>query len=74
MQLSSSFATGPLFGIIIQRFGYRTSSIMGGLIMSVGWVLTAYQTSIWGLLVTFGIVTGLCQLEIGIQYFFNQFC
>lgn len=49
---------GPLFGIIIQRFGYRTSSIMGGLIMSVGWVLTAYQTSIWGLLVTFGIVTG----------------
>jgi len=49
---------GPVFGVIIQRFGYRRSTCFGGVICFLGWTSSCFMTDLEGLLVTFGIVLG----------------
>jgi len=49
---------GPIFGMIIQRFGYRRSTCFGGLVCFLGWTSSGFMTSLEGLFVTFGIVLG----------------
>lgn len=58
LPLAISCGLGPLFGMIIGKYGYRSSCIFGGLLMSLGWILSSFMNSIQGLLITFGLLTG----------------
>jgi len=49
---------GPIYGAIIQRYGYRKSAFFGGLIMSSGFITSSFQSDMIGLFVTYGLITG----------------
>lgn len=54
-----------LTGKQINRFKPRTILLMGSTLVSLGWVLSSFTTSIYGLTVTYGIITGA---GVGIAY------
>jgi MFS family permease len=49
---------GPLAGIIIERWGYRKTCIVGALLSSGGMALAAFSTQLWMLYLTYGLVLG----------------
>lgn len=54
-----------LTGKQINRFKPRTILLMGSTLVSLGWVLSSFTTSIYGLTVTYGVITGA---GVGIAY------
>ncbi|XP_015266258.1 PREDICTED: monocarboxylate transporter 6 [Gekko japonicus] len=52
-------AGGPLCSILVERFGCRTTVMLGGLLSGVGMVASAFSQSIGQLYVTAGFITGL---------------
>ncbi|XP_060109109.1 monocarboxylate transporter 6 [Heteronotia binoei] len=52
-------AGGPLCSILVERFGCRTTVMLGGLLSGVGMVAGSFSQSISQLYVTAGFITGL---------------
>ncbi|XP_053231815.1 monocarboxylate transporter 6 [Podarcis raffonei] len=52
-------AGGPLCSILVERFGCRTTVMLGGLLSGVGMVASAFSKSISHLYITAGFITGL---------------
>jgi MFS family permease len=49
-------ATAPLIGILVDRLGPRLLVLLGGLILVVGLAATAYVTTLWQLILLYGLV------------------
>ncbi|XP_053159615.1 monocarboxylate transporter 6 isoform X2 [Hemicordylus capensis] len=52
-------AGGPLCSILVERFGCRTTVMLGGLLSGMGMVASAFSKSISQLYITAGFITGL---------------
>jgi OFA family oxalate/formate antiporter-like MFS transporter len=55
----------PLQGWLVDRFGPRLLIAIGGALSGLGWVLSAYATSLWALYFSYGII---CGIGTGIVY------
>ncbi|KAJ8957426.1 hypothetical protein NQ318_004906 [Aromia moschata] len=51
--------TGPIMSSLVDRYGCRSMTIVGGIISALGFVLSSKVTSIGVMYFTFGIITGL---------------
>uniref|UniRef100_A0A1A8F686 Monocarboxylate transporter 7 n=1 Tax=Nothobranchius korthausae TaxID=1143690 RepID=A0A1A8F686_9TELE len=51
--------TAPLASILSNRFGYRPVVMMGGFLISLGMVTSAFTSSLYEMYITLGMVSGL---------------
>uniref|UniRef100_A0A3B5LPI1 Major facilitator superfamily (MFS) profile domain-containing protein n=1 Tax=Xiphophorus couchianus TaxID=32473 RepID=A0A3B5LPI1_9TELE len=51
--------TAPLASLLSNRFGYRPVVMMGGFLMSLGMICSAFTSSINQMYVTIGIISGI---------------
>ncbi|XP_046349385.2 monocarboxylate transporter 12-B-like [Haliotis rufescens] len=59
---------GPLVGIIQERIGHRWTGIVGGILMLVGLTAASFCRTVTGLILTFGVITGLgCGLAANVS-------
>ena len=63
-------------GRIMERIGPRWLALCGGLVASLGWILSSQATSIWMLVLTYGVVAGSgvglaygCPVAMGARWF-----
>ena len=71
------FATLMFFGgKIMEKLGPRKLSLIGGIIVGLGWFLSSYATNIWVLVVTYGVIAGSgvglvygCPVAMGARWF-----
>lgn len=63
--LSIPLLAGPVLSNLVDKYGCRTMTIIGGLVGSIGFALGAFCNSVEMLLLTFGVISGL---GIGIGY------
>lgn len=61
---------GPFIGLFINTCGCRQTAIIGGLVNSLGWVLSAYAANVQTLFVTFGVAAG----KHGLTCLVSVFC
>jgi len=72
-----SFAVTMFFGgRIMERIGPRLLALGGGLIVGLGWILSSFATSIWMLVLTYGVIAGSgvglvygCPVAMGARWF-----
>ncbi|KAM8724189.1 solute carrier family 16 member 6b isoform 2-T3 [Acanthopagrus schlegelii] len=57
--LSSTLTPAPLSTLLSNRFGHRPVVMMGGFLISLGTITSAFTTSIKEMYITIGIVSGL---------------
>lgn len=50
---------GPLTSYIIDRIGCRVTASLGGILLVVGLIGSHFASSLWALIVTYGIISGL---------------
>lgn len=53
------FHLGPLTSYIIDRIGCRVTASLGGILLVVGLIGSHFASSLWALIVTYGIISGL---------------
>ena len=63
-------------GRIMEKLGPRNLSIIGGIIVGLGWLLSSYATNIWMLTLTYGVIAGSgvglvygCPVAMGARWF-----
>ncbi|KAM4868172.1 monocarboxylate transporter 14 [Urocitellus parryii] len=59
LSMGITLIVGPFIGLFINTCGCRRTAIIGGLLNSLGWVLSAYATNVHCLFFTFGVAAGL---------------
>ncbi|XP_069474397.1 monocarboxylate transporter 14 isoform X2 [Ambystoma mexicanum] len=50
---------GPFIGLLISTCGCRKTTIIGGLLCALGWILSAYAINVHYLFITFGVIAGI---------------
>ncbi|WP_026188854.1 L-lactate MFS transporter [Orenia marismortui] len=61
-----SYALGmPIAGGLIEKYGPKLITIIGGLIVSIGWVLSGFASSINMLIISYGVIAGA---GVGVAY------
>ncbi|XP_012658691.1 monocarboxylate transporter 6 [Otolemur garnettii] len=50
---------GPLCGVLVERFGYRVTAMLGGVLASLGMVASSFSHTLIQLYITAGFITGL---------------
>jgi len=71
------FAVTMFFGgRIMEKLGPRNLSIIGGIIVGLGWMLSSFATNIWMLTLTYGVIAGSgvglvygCPVAMGARWF-----
>ncbi|XP_006141974.1 monocarboxylate transporter 14 [Tupaia chinensis] len=58
LSMGITLIVGPFIGFFFNTCGCRRTAIVGGLVNSLGWVLSAYATNVHYLFVTFGVAAG----------------
>ncbi|XP_060597366.1 monocarboxylate transporter 12-like [Ruditapes philippinarum] len=58
--------TGPIASVLTNKFGCRATTIIGAIVTSVGFILSAFSPSLYFLYFSFGILSGL---GFGLTYF-----
>lgn len=54
-----AYALGmPIAGGLIDKYGPRVMTIVGGLIVSIGWIASGFASNITMLIITYGIIAG----------------
>ena len=63
-------------GRIMEKLGPRNLSIIGGIIVGLGWLLSSFATNIWMLTLTYGVIAGSgvglvygCPVAMGARWF-----
>lgn len=70
--------SGPVMSALVDRYGCRKMTILGGLISGLGFVLATFANSVEMLLLTFGVIAGLglglCYVTavVSIAYWFDK--
>ncbi|KAF5289772.1 hypothetical protein FQA39_LY03689 [Lamprigera yunnana] len=70
--------TGPIMSALVDRYGCRTMTIIGGIVSGFGFVLSSYARSITMMYITFGVIAGLglglCYVTavVSIAYWFDK--
>ncbi|XP_012882922.1 PREDICTED: monocarboxylate transporter 14 [Dipodomys ordii] len=59
LSMGITLIVGPFIGLFINTCGCRQTTIVGGLLNSLGWVLSAYAANVQYLFITFGVTAGL---------------
>lgn len=54
-----SMGLGLINGPLLRYFGYRKISIVAAILFSIGLMLTALTDSVFGLIMSYGVITGL---------------
>ena len=49
---------GPFLGVLFNKYGHRSVSFVGGILFSLGLLLTSFSPSLFYLYVSHGIITG----------------
>ncbi|KAG8520880.1 Monocarboxylate transporter 14 [Galemys pyrenaicus] len=58
LSMGITLIVGPFIGLFINTCGCRRTAIIGGLVNSLGWVLSAYAANVHYLFITFGVAAG----------------
>ncbi|XP_069434615.1 monocarboxylate transporter 14 [Ovis canadensis] len=58
LSMGVTLIVGPFIGLFINTCGCRRTAIIGGLLNSLGWVLSAYAVNVYYLFITFGLAAG----------------
>uniref|UniRef100_A0A8D2AGY6 Major facilitator superfamily (MFS) profile domain-containing protein n=1 Tax=Sus scrofa TaxID=9823 RepID=A0A8D2AGY6_PIG len=58
LSMGVTLIVGPFIGLFINTCGCRRTAIIGGLLNSLGWVLSAYAANVHYLFITFGLAAG----------------
>ncbi|XP_037706111.1 monocarboxylate transporter 14 isoform X2 [Choloepus didactylus] len=58
LSMGITLIVGPFIGFFINTCGCRWTAIAGGVVHSLGWVLSAYAASVRSLFITFGVTAG----------------
>ncbi|KAB0379887.1 monocarboxylate transporter 14 [Muntiacus reevesi] len=58
LSMGVTLIVGPFIGLFINTCGCRRTAIIGGLLNSLGWVLSAYAANVYYLFITFGLAAG----------------
>ncbi|XP_046735347.1 uncharacterized protein LOC124404905 isoform X1 [Diprion similis] len=70
--------TGPIMSALVDRYGCRKMTILGGFIAGIGFVLSSFSQSIEVMYLTFGVLAGvglgLCYVTavVSIAYWFDK--
>ncbi|XP_024942063.1 uncharacterized protein LOC107268973 isoform X2 [Cephus cinctus] len=70
--------SGPIMSTLVDRYGCRNMTILGGLISGLGFVLSSFSTTIEVMYLTFGVLAGiglgLCYVTavVSIAYWFDK--
>ncbi|KAF5282491.1 hypothetical protein FQR65_LT14261 [Abscondita terminalis] len=70
--------TGPIMSALVDRFGCRTMTMVGGMISAFGFILSSYARTIPMMYITFGVIAGiglgLCYVTavVSIAYWFDK--
>uniref|UniRef100_A0A8D2CW53 Major facilitator superfamily (MFS) profile domain-containing protein n=1 Tax=Sciurus vulgaris TaxID=55149 RepID=A0A8D2CW53_SCIVU len=59
LSMGITLIVGPFIGLFINTCGCRLTATLGGLVNSLGWVLSAYAANVHYLFITFGVTAGL---------------
>ncbi|KOB75862.1 Monocarboxylate transporter 14 [Operophtera brumata] len=51
--------SGPVMSALVDRYGCRSMTILGGIISTIGFVLASVSTSLEMMMITFGVIAGL---------------
>ncbi|XP_025831859.1 uncharacterized protein LOC108732569 isoform X1 [Agrilus planipennis] len=76
--VSVPLLTGPIMSALVERFGCRVMTIVGGIISAVGFLLSSFADSIALMYLTFGVISGLglgvCYVTavVSIAYWFDK--
>lgn len=57
---------GPIAAIVSRKLGYRASTMLGGLIASIGFAIGSFANSVLTLVLSYGLISGL---GVSIPYF-----
>lgn len=57
--LSVPLLAGPLGSALVDRYGCKYMTVLGSLICTVGFVMSAYVKNIWLMYITFGFIGGI---------------
>ncbi|XP_036853667.2 monocarboxylate transporter 14 isoform X1 [Manis javanica] len=58
LSMGLTLIVGPFIGLFINTCGCRQTAMIGGLVNSLGWVLSAYAANVHYLFITFGVAAG----------------
>ena len=56
--LNSLFTSGPIAGILADKYGCRLIGMIGGIFMCAGCVISSFATSVPYLYLSYGVITG----------------
>lgn len=71
--------SGPIMSALVDRYGCKWMTIIGGTISAIGFILSCFADSIEYLLITFGVIAGiglgLCYVTavVSIAYWFDKY-
>lgn len=70
--------SGPICSALVDRYGCRWMTILGGIISGIGFIISSYVDSIFAMYITFGVISGiglgLCYVTavVSIAYWFDK--
>ncbi|KAG7302535.1 hypothetical protein JYU34_012453 [Plutella xylostella] len=70
--------SGPIMSALVDRYGCRSMTILGGIISTLGFVLASISTSLEMMMITFGVIAGLglglvyVTAVVSIAYWFDK--
>nr|XP_026499026.1 monocarboxylate transporter 9-like [Vanessa tameamea] len=70
--------SGPVMSALVDRYGCRSMTILGGIISTLGFVLASISTTLEMMLITFGVIAGLglglvyVTAVVSIAYWFDK--
>lgn len=70
--------SGPIMSALVDRYGCRSMTILGGLISTLGFVLASISTSLEMMMITFGVIAGIglglvyVTAVVSIAYWFDK--
>lgn len=63
--LAVPLLTGPVMSALVDKYGCRTMTILGGLVSAAGFILSYFANSVIVMYITFGIISGM---GLGLTY------
>lgn len=76
--VSVPLLTGPIMSALVDRYGCRSMTIVGGIISAIGFILSSFGKSIVFMYLTFGVIAGaglgLCYVTavVSVAYWFDK--